>query len=56
MTERRARRRARHCIGGEWLSTGSEQHRINPATGGVIGSYHDGGAEAVQARNDDGGH
>ena len=45
-------RRARHWIGGEWLSTGPERHSINPATGGVIGSYHDGGAEAAQAAID----
>ena len=48
MTERRAR----HWIGGEWLSTGAETQSINPATGGVIGTFHDGGAEVAQAAID----
>ncbi len=42
-------RKARHWIGGEWVSTGVEKHSINPATGRVIGTFHDGGADAAQA-------
>ena len=44
MTERRAR----HWIGGEWAGTGPEKDSISPATGAVIGTFHDGGAEAAQ--------
>jgi betaine-aldehyde dehydrogenase len=49
MTEQR---RARHWIGGEWASTGAEKQSINPATGEVIGTFHDGGKEAAQAAID----
>ncbi len=45
-------RRSKHWIGGEWLSTGSERQSINPATGDVIGVYHDGGAPVAQAAID----
>ena len=48
MTERNAK----HWIGGEWVSTGPERDSINPATGRVIGTYHDGGGEAAQAAID----
>ena len=41
-------RKARHWIGGEWLSTGAERNSINPATGAGIGTFHDGGAEGAQ--------
>ena len=44
MTERRAR----HWIGGEWVGTGPEKNSISPATGAVIGTFHDGGLEAAQ--------
>ena len=44
MTERRAR----HWIGGEWIGTGPEKDSISPATGAVIGTFHDGGLEAAQ--------
>ena len=42
-------RRVRHWIGGEWMAAGPERDSIDPATGAVIGSYHDGGAEVAQA-------
>jgi len=41
-------RHARHWIGGEFVTSGSQQDTINPATGEVIGSYEDGGAEEAQ--------
>ncbi len=40
--------RARHWIGGEWLTEGVERRSINPANGKVIGSYWDGGAPAAR--------
>ncbi len=45
MTERKAR----HWIGGEWAVTGPERDSISPATGAVIGSFHDGGVEAAHS-------
>jgi betaine-aldehyde dehydrogenase len=43
-------RHARHWIGGEFVTSGSQQDTISPATGEVIGSYEDGGgAEAQRA-------
>lgn len=44
-----AEHRARHWIGGEWAGTGPEKDSISPATGAVIGSFHDGGIEAAQS-------
>lgn len=35
---------ARHWINGEWLTSDDIRESYNPATGGVIGSYADGGA------------
>ena len=48
MTERRAR----HWIGGEWVVTGPEKDSISPATGAVIGTFHDGGIEAARSAID----
>ncbi len=44
--------RARHWIGGEWLSAGAERESRNPATGEVIGLFHDGGAAVAQSAID----
>ena len=41
---------AQHWIGGTWVgSASSRQNSIDPATGAVIGTYDDGGAEEAQA-------
>ncbi len=42
-------RRVRHWIGGEWAASGPERESRDPATGEVIGTYHDGGADVAQA-------
>jgi betaine-aldehyde dehydrogenase len=40
--------RVRHWVGGEWVQSGPERESIDPATGQVIGTYCDGGAEVAQ--------
>ena len=38
---------AQHWIGGEWVGSGAVTESINPATGEILGHWHDGGeAEA----------
>jgi len=39
---------ALHWIGGQWLDSGEHHESINPATGEVIGSYANGGAEEAE--------
>jgi len=46
------KRKARHWIGGEWVSSPSERESIDPATGQAIGTFCDGGAEVAQAAID----
>lgn len=46
------KRKARHWIGGEWVSSPSERDSIDPATGQAIGTFCDGGAEVAQAAID----
>jgi len=43
---------AQHWIGGSWLSSFPERESINPATGEVIGTYCDGGADVAKAAVD----
>lgn len=45
-------RQARHWIGGEFVTSGSQHDTINPATGDVIGSYHDGGGDEARGAID----
>ncbi|MBO0875341.1 MAG: aldehyde dehydrogenase family protein [Pseudonocardia sp.] len=45
----REHRRARHWIDGRWVDKGPEKESINPATGEVIGTYRDGGAQVAGA-------
>ena len=45
-------REAKHWIGGEWSTAGTQRESIDPATGGVIGHYADGNAESAQAAID----
>lgn len=42
-------REAKHWIGGDWSTVGTQRESINPATGEVIGHYADGNAETAQA-------
>ena len=46
------KRRAGHWIGGEWTGTGPEKDSISPATGAVIGTFHDGGVKAARSAID----
>jgi len=46
------KRKAMHWIGGEWVGSPSERESIDPATGQVIGTFCDGGAEVAQAAID----
>jgi betaine-aldehyde dehydrogenase len=40
---------AKHWIDGEWLESGARRASLSPATGEVIGSFHDGGVSDAQA-------
>ena len=42
----------RHWIDGEWTGSGREGNSVKPATGEVIGTYQDGGADTAQAAID----
>jgi betaine-aldehyde dehydrogenase len=42
----------RHWIGGEWVDSGATAESRDPATGQVIGTFHDGGATEAQAAID----
>lgn len=39
---------ARHWIDGEWLRSARAGDSVDPATGRIIGRYHDGGAEEAE--------
>ncbi|XHO75419.1 Gamma-aminobutyraldehyde dehydrogenase [Burkholderia gladioli] len=39
---------ARHWIDGEWLRSARTGDSVDPATGRIIGRYHDGGAEEAE--------
>ncbi len=45
-------RHVKHWIDGEWVGSGPERDSVDPATGTVIGTYCDGGAEVAQAAID----
>ncbi|WP_322028574.1 aldehyde dehydrogenase family protein [Paraburkholderia sp. J76] len=44
----RAEHDAQHWIGGAWLAEGPRRESIDPATGDVIGYFHDASAETMQ--------
>ena len=43
---------AQHFIGGQWTSSATVGTSIDPSTGDILGSYHDGGAQEAQAAID----
>ncbi|WGS55150.1 aldehyde dehydrogenase family protein (plasmid) [Paraburkholderia sp. D15] len=45
-------REARHWVAGTWLADGPRRESINPATGDVIGHFHDAPEETMQAAID----
>ncbi|MGI5518370.1 aldehyde dehydrogenase family protein [Streptomyces sp. CA-106131] len=49
MSENTELRHARHYIGGEWIDSDRRSQSLNPATGQVLGTFANGGAEEAKA-------